>query len=115
MDSFFETMQASKIDILCEGYLHFRTDEIRYWKLHYFALIDGALVTFKDKECCHEFQQCMYANDELYKQAFDEFVVASIPMIEPKIAKREDNEAKSLKVFIVSTAIGKWHFGAMEA
>merc|ERR1719203_1895486 len=37
-------------------------------------------------------------------------------MIEPKITKPDENEnGKSLKVFAITTAIGKWHFGSMEA
>ena len=134
MDSFYVTMQAQKIDVMCEGYLHFRADEVKCWKYAYFALIQGSLIQFRDTEggnkACFHFRNTIFSNDDYYNDAFKKYVHKSMPMIDPQVEKRELHEIdttkdykysapeyllKSLKIFLIKTTIGKWYFGAEEA
>lgn len=100
---------------------------IKCWKKSYFALIQGSLIAFSDKESCQEFKNSIYSNDYYYNAAFHKFVTKSMPMIDPEIEKKDHSEIdnykysatstllESLKIFTISTSFGEWYFGAEDA
>ena len=142
MDSLYITMNAHKIDVLCEGSLYFKMENTKQngcispipWKQGYFALTEGSLLSFRDELSCEEFKHSIFSNEKHYNAALPKFVQKVIPLVDPQIERQETldhkvhddaddqqqtvsdipNSVTSLKVFTITTTIGKCHFGVED-